>query len=125
MVPYGKRLQQLRTAAGLTQPQLAEKLESDQRNISYWERSFYPPLEAIETVCHALGVPLSVFFLTEQEAHEKFQVSGDVLRTAKVIESLPSTARHFVIGFVELAKKYTTDHPEAFPDLPVEEGIVD
>lgn len=54
---YGQHLTALREAAGLTQIQLAAKLQLPQSNITYWERSDKPPRgEVLPRLADALGV---------------------------------------------------------------------
>lgn len=39
------KIRELRKAAGLTQAELAKKVNVDQSAISHWERGVYPPLK--------------------------------------------------------------------------------
>ena len=57
-----KLLKQLRLEAGLTQVELAEKLEVDQSEVSNWERG-EQRLDLVELCCivDALNIPLSDF----------------------------------------------------------------
>jgi transcriptional regulator with XRE-family HTH domain len=54
---FGDRLAELRKLRGLTQVQLAEKLGSTQRAITYYENEAdYPPVETIVELARILGV---------------------------------------------------------------------
>lgn len=54
---FGKRLAELRKLRGLTQVQLAEKLGSTQRAITYYENEAdYPPVETIVELARILSV---------------------------------------------------------------------
>ena len=54
---FGQRLAELRRLRGLTQVQLAEKLNSTQRAITYYENeAAYPPVDAIIELAKILGV---------------------------------------------------------------------
>lgn len=56
-ISFGDRLAQLRKLRGLTQVQLAEKLGSTQRAITYYENEAdYPPVETIVELARILGV---------------------------------------------------------------------
>ena len=52
----GNNIKKLRTAQGLTQDQLAERLFVTRQTISSWERSAsHPSLEQLEAIAAALG----------------------------------------------------------------------
>jgi len=54
---FGQRLAELRRLRGLTQVQLAEKLDSTQRAITYYENeASYPPVDTIVQLATILGV---------------------------------------------------------------------
>lgn len=54
---FGQRLAELRRLRGLTQVQLAEKLNSTQRAITYYENeASYPPVDTIIELAKILGV---------------------------------------------------------------------
>lgn len=54
---FGQRLAELRRLRGLTQVQLAEKLDSTQRAITYYENeASYPPVDTIIELAAILGV---------------------------------------------------------------------
>lgn len=57
VVDFGKRLKELRRRAGLTQKQLADRMQlKQQSNISLWEgRSTPPRLETVDQLALALG----------------------------------------------------------------------
>lgn len=59
---FGKRLQELRKAAGLTQKELAEKAGLSQNGISNWETGDRDPVWSIvQALAAALGVDCSEF----------------------------------------------------------------
>jgi transcriptional regulator with XRE-family HTH domain len=54
---FGQRLAELRRLRGLTQVQLAEKLNSTQRAITYYENeASYPPVDTIIELAKILGI---------------------------------------------------------------------
>jgi len=67
---YGERIKVIRKRGGFSQRELGEKLGFHQGTVSAWEKSAYPPLDAIEKVCRILKVPLYEFFLTDEERDE-------------------------------------------------------
>ena len=57
LTDFGKRLVDLRKAAGYTQVELAKELEVTQRMISYYEgHSEYPPSAILPDLANLLGV---------------------------------------------------------------------
>ncbi|MCG8425513.1 MAG: helix-turn-helix domain-containing protein [Proteobacteria bacterium] len=57
LVPFGRRLVQLRNQRGLTQTQLAEKIDSTQRIISLYETvAELPPAHVVVSLAKALKV---------------------------------------------------------------------
>lgn len=59
---YGRKIRQLRKNAGLKQVDLAQMVGVSRPNISFWENADYPPLEAIDKICKALGLEIWKFF---------------------------------------------------------------
>lgn len=51
--------------AGLHQADLALRVGVSRPNISFWEHADYPPLEAIEKICNALGLEIGKFFAND------------------------------------------------------------
>jgi transcriptional regulator with XRE-family HTH domain len=61
-VTFGERLKQLREAAGLTQPALAERAGMNRFGVAKLEQGQREPAwGTILALCKALGVPLSAF----------------------------------------------------------------
>lgn len=59
----GARIKDLRRHAGLTQEQLAEKVDLDSRHLSRLEVGrHYPSLDSLERIAGVLNVPLAEFF---------------------------------------------------------------
>ncbi|MCP4138449.1 MAG: helix-turn-helix transcriptional regulator [bacterium] len=74
MIIYGERIRQLRKEAGLNQADLAEKTGVSRPNISFWEKSAFPPLEAIFKVCSALGIDLWEFFVDKKTMAKELSI---------------------------------------------------
>jgi transcriptional regulator with XRE-family HTH domain len=80
---FGQRLYEIRKRKGLTQKQLAEKLGTTVRAVSYYEREAKnPTLEQIEKVAAALEVPKKVFL------EESTKPLDEIPETPTVIKSL-------------------------------------
>lgn len=59
---YGQKLKALVKGKGFSQIELADRIGVGQSTVSTWYNSIYPPIEAIEKICHAIDVPLWKFF---------------------------------------------------------------
>ena len=59
---FGENLQFLRKRAGLTQEELAEKMEVSRQSVSKWEsNAAYPEMDAILRLCDLFGVDMDTF----------------------------------------------------------------
>lgn len=64
---FGKRLQQLRAATGLTQEELAEKVGLTIESISNMERGIHgPSFDNLEKIVAALKIPAKALFEFEE-----------------------------------------------------------
>lgn len=62
-VLLGARIKEIRKARGLTQEQLAEKIDVEQKHVSRIESGKnYPTIDRLEKMADALNVPLMGFF---------------------------------------------------------------
>ena len=64
---HGQRLRELRKRKDYTLKEVADLLQTSDVNISRWERSTHPPLDAIEKCCSIYNVPLFEFFSNESD----------------------------------------------------------
>jgi transcriptional regulator with XRE-family HTH domain len=72
----GERIRELRKSRGLTQEQLAELVEIEQKHVSRLELGkSYPTIERLEKIAQAVNVPLQTFFdfihLADQQTQAK------------------------------------------------------
>ena len=68
----GNKINQLRKLAGMTQEQLAEKLNVSRQTISKWEAgASVPDLESVLTISRMFQVPLDDLLLEEETPMEK------------------------------------------------------
>ena len=67
-VSLGERLKKARKAAGMTQRQLADKIQVSNTSISNWENGFsYPDPDTIQHLCWALDIQPNYFFSVEPQ----------------------------------------------------------
>lgn len=85
---FGERLALARQQAGLTQQQLADRLGTTQRVITYWERE---PVALRADQLAALAV--SADFLIGREESEK-RGNGSVGRARRVLKTVSRLPRH-------------------------------
>ncbi|MCW5867433.1 MAG: helix-turn-helix transcriptional regulator [Candidatus Eremiobacteraeota bacterium] len=63
IVQFGERLREAREFAGLSQDQVAEKLEVDPETVSRWERQVrFPRRARLDKLANLLGKPVDWFF---------------------------------------------------------------
>jgi transcriptional regulator with XRE-family HTH domain len=100
----GARLAALRSAAGLTQGELARAVGETQQNIAFWEQASKPPRsDVLPKLARVLGVRLEDLLSDEPVVVERRR-SGPVGRLQKVLEeaqSLPRRQQDLVVQFVE------------------------
>ncbi len=103
---YGEKIRQLRKKAGLNQAELAEKVGISRPNISFWEHSMFPPLEAIFKVCKALNVNIGEFFGDQQNPAGE-TVSEEARMLDQSMQILDSETRSDLFEiFNNLVQKY-------------------
>jgi transcriptional regulator with XRE-family HTH domain len=70
---FSKKLREARESRGLTQQQLAERLDMGWQKISRWERGIrFPDPEELDSLCSHLGEPVHWFF-EEEARNEPFE----------------------------------------------------
>ncbi len=73
MKDYGKALKILRKRAGLTQAQLAEKLNVTYQTVSKWENGINSPdISVMENICELLSVPVDEYLRLASDDTETF-----------------------------------------------------
>jgi len=100
---YGRHLAKLREAAGLTQKELADRLEVRQSNISFWERWDRPPRgEVVPLLAEALGVSTDVLLKAKPMRAQKAQPPGGMVRRVfDQVGKLPKRQQQKIVGVVE------------------------
>ena len=93
-----RRLQQLRTAQGLSLNELARRSGVAQSSLSYIEGGDrQPSVEVIERICRGLGVTLAEFFAEEQ----KPELSPDLRQILDAARQLTPRQRKLLLEVME------------------------
>ena len=104
----GKNIRKLRSAAGLTQDQLAERLFVTRQTVSNWERgTSRPDLDQLEAIAGALGAEVTVLLYGEKPPRppvSQRRIAVTVILLALTVILWVAGAR--VLG--PLAKEYVT-----------------
>ena len=104
---FGDRIRDARKAAGLTQRQLADKIDVSNTSISNWENSFsMPDPDTIQHLCWALGVQPNYFFSVETA------LPGNII-------PMPEMRKIPLIGSIACGAPILADeHIEEYIDIP-------
>lgn len=98
----GKRVASLRQAMGLTQRQLAQKLEEPQSNIAYWEsRAPAPPGEVLPKLAKTLGVSVDELLGVRPIKLKRVAVKGHLQQVFEEAAKLPRRQQYKIVEFVE------------------------
>ncbi|WP_349276141.1 MULTISPECIES: helix-turn-helix transcriptional regulator [unclassified Pseudoalteromonas] len=97
---FGKRLAQLRKAAGYTQQELADEINSTRRVIAYYEtESDQPPANILADLARALGSSTDALLgLTEQQTPK---LSSRLERRLKKMETLTPKAKRQLVQLID------------------------
>ena len=72
MTTFGENLRAIRRSRGYTQEKFASMLDSNQANITAWERgSRIPPLSTIQEIARKLHVPMSALISIQATGKEE------------------------------------------------------
>ena len=98
---FGERIAQARVAAGLTQKQLAEKLGTSQRVITYWEREAAGlRADQLSKLARALGVTAD-FLLGKSEKKRGTGPTGKSRLIFEKVSKLPRSQQQRILATVE------------------------
>ena len=100
--PFGQRLYELREQAGLTQAQLAEKLDISPRAYAFWERepvALKP--EQVETLAQSLGISVEELFNRSKKTTRKGGPTGKARRLFEQLSELPRSQQQHILTVVE------------------------
>jgi transcriptional regulator with XRE-family HTH domain len=97
----GERIAQARTQAGLTQKQLAQKLGTTQRVVTYWEREALGlRAEQLVQLAEALGVSAD-YFLGRQTKKRGSGPTGKARLVFERVSQLPRFQQQRILSTVE------------------------
>jgi putative transcriptional regulator len=100
----GARLYDLRTAAGLSQAELAERIGVQQQTIAFWEQSDKPPRsDLLPALAEVLGVRLQDLLVVSEGSRAGRQAAGPAGKMRKVFEEasrLPRRQQEKIAEFV-------------------------
>lgn len=105
---FGERLAHTRQEAGFTQLQLAEKLSTSQRMITYWERegvALRP--EQLAALANTLGVTAD--FLIGKDVSKK-RSGGPIGRGKRLFEAVSYLPRHQQEKIFAILEPYIAQH---------------
>ncbi len=110
----GSRIAAARVAAGLTQEQLAQKIDVSLPNIAFWERRAPSPrTEMLAKIADALGVSIDDLL---GRAQPRKKTGGPVGKVRQVFEEVSKLPRHHqqrIIGVVEALVAQSDGHKQA------------
>jgi putative transcriptional regulator len=105
----GSHLRALRTAAGLTQAELASAVRETQQNVAYWEQSEYPPrADVLPKLAKALGV--RVEDVLDLETTSPARRPGPVGRAEKAFERIARLPRRQQDKIIEMVEALVDQH---------------
>jgi transcriptional regulator with XRE-family HTH domain len=104
---FGKRVADLRRAAGLTQKQLGEKVSVSARVIAYYEgETNYPPAHLIKPLAKALNVSTDELLGVKAIKQQRDPQHAALWRRLKKIETLPKQDQKALLHYLDaLVKK--------------------
>lgn len=107
--PLAKRLAELRQAAGLSQVQLAERVEVNPSNIAFWELSGTPPRgEVLPKLAQALGVSVDELLGVTPPKPKRTVAKGRLQQVFEEASKLPRRQQQKIVemaeGFIALHK---------------------
>ncbi len=113
--PFGQRLFSFREAAGLTQHQLAEKLQVHQTNIAFWEHGDKPPRgEVLPSLAKALDVKVDELLGMTPTKPKRPVAKGKLQQVFEEAAKLPRRQQQKVAEFVEgFVKLHSNSHKQA------------
>lgn len=99
---FGERLFAARTAAGLSQVEVAQKLGITQTAYALWERrpvALRP--DQIEMIAKILGVPVEELFASNGRSKERAGPVGRARRAFEQVSQLPRSQQQYILQVVE------------------------
>jgi len=112
---FGQRLYALRKKKGLSQPELAQKMSTTVRAISYYEREMESPdAGLLKQLSKALGVSLKAFF--DKQYADKVEAVPEVIRPLKKrLTKLPTLTRKEQENLIGVIDGFLAKHAQGTP----------
>jgi len=100
--PVGIRIADLRKQAGLTQRQLAERIDTAWSNVAYWERGAdAPPGHILPKLAEVLGTTADELLGIKPPKTKKTVAQGRLQRVFERVSNLPRRQQQKVIDMAE------------------------
>jgi len=105
---FGQRLARFRKVAGYSQRSLAPEIKISQRMLAYYEAQTHrPPAHLLPAIADALGISVDQLLGRVPVSPRKAPRNERLLRQLRLVEKLPSRARHAVLEHIQaLIEKY-------------------
>jgi transcriptional regulator with XRE-family HTH domain len=101
-IDFGRKLANLRQAAGLTQQELGDKIGVSRRVIAYYEgETQYPPAHLLVPLAKALGISTDNLLDVKKTIGETDNNLSKILRKLKVVSTFSDKDRKAVFHFVQ------------------------
>ena len=99
---FGKRLAELRKAAGYTQEQLAQAIGASRRMVAYYEtESQHPPIHILIELANALSLSTDQLLGVTPAKNGAPHGNSHLARRLKQLESLPSNDQKAIFKFID------------------------
>jgi len=99
---YGNKLKWLIKNKGLSQRDVAQRLNVPETTLSGWTLNEYPPLDAIESVCSILQIPISRFFAEDSDLY--VEVSPDEMQLLKAFWEFPEGRKRDLLRIIDILR---------------------
>lgn len=107
----GKRLRALREAAGLTQRELARKLDIHHSNIGFWEKTGTPPRgEVLPQLAAALHVSLDDLLGTTRLKSKRLATGAPIGRARLAFEAVSKLPRRQQQKILDVVEAFVAQH---------------
>lgn len=113
--PFGQRMAALRQERGLSQAELAERLEMSRAMVTYYERkATNPTAEVIQRIANALGVGVDALLVDGQggRSRQRPGPASQLEQQLAEVRRLPRSKQKFVVEFLDtfLQREAKTAH---------------
>jgi transcriptional regulator with XRE-family HTH domain len=99
---YGNRLKWLIKNKGFTQKDVAVTLGVPETTLSDWTVKEFPPLEAVESICGILQIPVSRFFA--EDTDQFIEVSTEEMQLIKSFGEFTEERQRELLRVIEILK---------------------